>query len=97
MKEFKYMRVVAYGLYVFVQTSNHRTRDYEQNVMTHNEFATFMQDNFPTEWAEYLDYNSSVDWYYTKTPAEFFYNYGLSEEEIRKGEAFIFENRLTSL
>lgn len=88
----KYMRVVAYGgNSVFVQTSNQRNRDYEQTIMTLNEFEEFVKENFPKEWEEYLEYNKNVDWQFQKALHEFFYRYGETEEMRRKGESFVFE------
>ena len=80
----KFMRIVALGKQVFIQTSNHKNRDYKQSIMTPDEFAAFMQEHFPIHWKEY-EINGQG-----QTAAEFFYNFGETPEMKRKGEAFVF-------
>ena len=91
----KFMKIVAIGAYVFVQTSNYRNRDYTQTIMKIDEFEKFMQEQFPKYWDEYmwdeyLNYYNNVDRQFKKTAPEYFYHYGETEEMRRKGEAYIY-------
>ena len=81
------MRISAMGTHViFVQTST-RPNEWTQKQFRHDCFETYMETEFPEYWAEYL--KAETD----QSAAEFFYHYGETPEMIRKGIAYVFEQK----
>ncbi len=92
------MRIVGMNEYrrkdepfaVFVQTRT--IGDWEQASMSEYEFSIFMQNKFPKYYEEYQKHTPKEGEPDELPAFVFFYNYGETEENKRKGEAFVFSN-----
>lgn len=83
----KYMRIVAINPdSVFIQTATRNTHNFTQTIITRDEFANLMMDEFPEYWADYEKCTIPMD------AADFFYHYGETPEMRKTGEAYIYTN-----
>lgn len=90
----KYLRIVALGWMITVQTSDNG-RDWKQTPMCVDEFETLMKEHFPKEYSEYQNHLATAEWWQRSDIGFFFYHYGETEEMKRHGDAYIFEKGVT--
>lgn len=75
------MRIVGLGSNVFVQRNKHGWR---QEIISREQFRIMMETEFPEYFEEYINSGS------TKDAADWFYNYGETEEMRISGDSFIY-------
>lgn len=78
------MRIVGINTKVFIQIM--KDNKWEQSCISKSEFENLMRNEFSNYVAEYEKNNTGCDM------ANFFYNYGETEDMKRKGEAYIFKS-----
>lgn len=69
---------------VFVQKMVRKNAQWDQTAISYKEFTEMMKNEYPGYFKEYEQSGATV------SAAEWFYNYGETEDMRRKGESFIY-------